>query len=597
MDRLTILRILCPLLVLLLTACGGGGSGGSETSGDASPQEFTGVFIDGPVEGLRFDTASQSGLTNSNGEFTYIAGETVTFSIGGIVLGSALATSSLTPFDLFDMDPPSTEGELRAELSNYDNVTDFHRVANMAMLLVSLDNDGDPDNGLDLSGWDVTLAKASLSFDAKLFDFDHEFFDVFTSEYDVNKDVIITEPLVYLYESLGIEILVSALSTKTVDDNHDGVVESVESRSYAAGLLLEVANDKDDDGIADYQYISTYDSAGYRISSHRRNDDDDDGTADRITAEYHTYDESGNTLTYLSERDTDGDGIVDTSGFNIYEYDDNNNPLSGLSEGDADNDGVVDSNVSINYIYDDVGNKLNFLTEADTNADGLVDVIIRQYYKYDDLGNELQNVKEVDSNGDGVVNSSAVYRYSYDDNGNQTSYFLETDIGDDGVVDSSAGSVYTYDDTGNILSRVREADDDGDGIADRTSMSIHSYDENGNELDNIYAFDDDADGVIDRNFTSVYTYDSRGNILTYIYERDTDADGVVDAKNSETCTYDDNNNKLTCLYERDDILADGLVDEIRFTEYSYTMLSDGLKYLIYDYREFPLRPSFLYSLL
>jgi hypothetical protein len=31
----------------------------------------TGRFVDGPVEGLRYSTATRSGYTNASGEFTY----------------------------------------------------------------------------------------------------------------------------------------------------------------------------------------------------------------------------------------------------------------------------------------------------------------------------------------------------------------------------------------------------------------------------------------------------------------------------------------------------------------------------------------------
>lgn len=47
----------------------------------------TGVFA-GPIRGLRFETPTRSGITNDRGEFQYGAGECVTFSIGGLVLGS-----------------------------------------------------------------------------------------------------------------------------------------------------------------------------------------------------------------------------------------------------------------------------------------------------------------------------------------------------------------------------------------------------------------------------------------------------------------------------------------------------------------------------
>jgi hypothetical protein len=56
-----------------------------------------GVFCISPVVGLNYQTLTQSGTTNENGEFLYITGETVTFSIGDLVLGSAPGAPEITP--------------------------------------------------------------------------------------------------------------------------------------------------------------------------------------------------------------------------------------------------------------------------------------------------------------------------------------------------------------------------------------------------------------------------------------------------------------------------------------------------------------------
>ncbi|WGZ93241.1 MAG: hypothetical protein QJT81_15680 [Candidatus Thiothrix putei] len=74
--------------LVLLSACGGGGSGSTAIT-DTSVK--TGVFIDAPVKGLAYKTPTQSGVTNEKGEFKFIAGETVTFTIDGVELGSTKA--------------------------------------------------------------------------------------------------------------------------------------------------------------------------------------------------------------------------------------------------------------------------------------------------------------------------------------------------------------------------------------------------------------------------------------------------------------------------------------------------------------------------
>ena len=139
-------------LLLSLTACGGSG-GGDGTTATATETVSTGVFIDSAVEGLQYETATQSGTTNSLGEYDYLAGETVTFSIGGIVLGSTIAGPVVTPLSLV---PDATSATNPV-------------VTNIVRLLLSLDSDGDPDNGITISS-DVTTAANDLAVDFSVAD-------------------------------------------------------------------------------------------------------------------------------------------------------------------------------------------------------------------------------------------------------------------------------------------------------------------------------------------------------------------------------------------------------------------------------------------
>ena len=74
---------------LFLVACGGGGSGGSSNT------TSSGSFINSPTQGIRY-SASPSGLsgtTDENGTYSYISGDTVTFSLD---LGASLVTLGST---------------------------------------------------------------------------------------------------------------------------------------------------------------------------------------------------------------------------------------------------------------------------------------------------------------------------------------------------------------------------------------------------------------------------------------------------------------------------------------------------------------------
>ncbi len=128
MYRIPRLPVLLGFVVsVALSACGG------KDSPPASETPLTGQFLDGPVEGLAFRTATQSGTTDSQGRFTYRAGETVTFSIGGMDLPSVPAAALVTPL----------------EVAGTDNVNDA-KVVNLLVLLQSLDQDNNPSNGIKI---------------------------------------------------------------------------------------------------------------------------------------------------------------------------------------------------------------------------------------------------------------------------------------------------------------------------------------------------------------------------------------------------------------------------------------------------------------
>ncbi len=132
-----------------------------------------GVFLGGAVSGLHYETATQSGLTDEDGTFRYKSGETVTFSLGDVVLGSAPGARDLSPFDLVGIEAPSTESALRTELATYASGSAFDRAANIMYLLVALDADGHPENGIDLTGRDESLVGANIPLHENLYNFEY----------------------------------------------------------------------------------------------------------------------------------------------------------------------------------------------------------------------------------------------------------------------------------------------------------------------------------------------------------------------------------------------------------------------------------------
>lgn len=131
-----------PGSVLLFSISCGGGSGSTESAAlnlnQASQNQTqlkTGYFIDSPVEGLEYITENIQSVTDSLGKFYYQEGDQITFKVGDTELGTVSAGELITPTDLVgsgtsDEDP---------------------RVANRLRFLQSLDEDGNPDNGIKIS--------------------------------------------------------------------------------------------------------------------------------------------------------------------------------------------------------------------------------------------------------------------------------------------------------------------------------------------------------------------------------------------------------------------------------------------------------------
>ncbi|HVN71688.1 MAG TPA: hypothetical protein VMU10_06685, partial [Desulfomonilia bacterium] len=105
--------------------------------------------MDSAVEGLTYETESMSGETDSQGRFFFKPGETMTFSIGGIKLGTTTARSVITPLALV----------IGAE--DEKNPT----VINITRFLITLDEDNNPDNGITISPETrAALADVSINF-------------------------------------------------------------------------------------------------------------------------------------------------------------------------------------------------------------------------------------------------------------------------------------------------------------------------------------------------------------------------------------------------------------------------------------------------
>lgn len=111
-------------IAIVLSACGS-----SDQNSVVNDGVLIGTFIFGPVEGLSYTCGDLSGKTDSDGRFEYYEEETITFSVGELIIGEAEGTVRISPADF--------EGEL--------NVT------GICQFLMACDEDDNPNNGIQIS--------------------------------------------------------------------------------------------------------------------------------------------------------------------------------------------------------------------------------------------------------------------------------------------------------------------------------------------------------------------------------------------------------------------------------------------------------------
>ena len=134
---------------ILLSGCGGSDS--SSTVQTTRPTSI-GYLVDSAASGVSYTCGAYGGITGSDGSFLYNTGDTCSFRIGTTALGSSTVSSDgyMTPGDL------SGAGGADSTASS---------TLMIARLLQSLDEDGDPSNGISISS--STHGSMQTSLDAK----------------------------------------------------------------------------------------------------------------------------------------------------------------------------------------------------------------------------------------------------------------------------------------------------------------------------------------------------------------------------------------------------------------------------------------------
>ncbi|WP_143735668.1 hypothetical protein [Microbulbifer mangrovi] len=565
-----------------------GGTGHSQGSG----AELTGVFAAGGVKGLRFRTESFSGLTDSDGTFRYRDGETVEFSLGGIVLGSAVGAPQLTPFDLVGASPYTSEVDLRVALGNHQWVDPLDQVSNMMRLLLILDRDQDPDTGIDLSDWDADLADDQLDLDYDLYAFPYrrglDSLPAITSRFSIKYQLPLEFPLIYLYDALGIvvPVHVPVRETRDVGDN-DTVEQEVLWVYNDLGLPLELRLTfvPDDEDSWRERLSYEYDTLGRRVLALRETDTDEDANVEFFYRSERFYSNRGFLVEVVEE-----DGQLQVSERRVYrfDYDDGGNRIVSVFELDDDVDGALDSVYRVERLFSDDGLLDWWLDEADLNADGRIERRRRFAFRYNSNGQLLEQVDTLDngdlSPADGVVDVRIEVGYRY---GGKDRLLRETqriDDNGDGVVDRENTFEYAYLSDGRLRRQIWEYDVNADGVVNTRRTFEYRYLSSGELIEEEMTLDNNADGIAEAREVTEYRYNSRGQL------RQTEIavyNGADDLQSLLTISREyGSHGQLLSWYREGEGFTGTTNTPIRL-RWRYLEIADGLRYLIdhYRYRE------------
>ncbi len=213
--------------LLLFSGCGSEVNDLSEHSQPITTEPETGHFIDSGVEGLSYVRSSigTSLVTQKGGSYVYRTGEIITFKIGELKIGEAIGLSVITPKDI-------------VSLENKDLSTSIYEseVNNRVRLLMTLDSDSNPTNGIQISA--ATRAQAA-SWSTPHYEYSETGFNssvavVTNGDVDINITKLAAEE--HFAESLRCVYSGAYTGYRVLPDGeHDGFV----------GVMIQSTNTKD----------------------------------------------------------------------------------------------------------------------------------------------------------------------------------------------------------------------------------------------------------------------------------------------------------------------------------------------------------------
>jgi hypothetical protein len=548
--------------LLLLTACGGDGT--------QRPAEQTGTLHGGEIQGVEWRTPSRSGTTDASGRFNYLPGEAVTFSIGTVELGTAPGASDISLFTLAGVTPPTTERALRRQLDlAMSRSTPFTRAMNLDLLLIALDADGNPVNGLDVRNRASTLTGKSLDFDQTIGTFQASLYATVPS---LVQRIAPYVPVVHLYASLGLHVPVHA-RTRVESQGSFALFPTIQTFGYRAdGSLESDAADWNADGSFESRTRYEYDPLGRLTHEEYAQDGDFDGVVDRSFSLSQQFDARGK-LVQMTQSSV-APGIRQTWRLVEYSIDDLGRPTREVSELDRNDDGVVDERQVASYQYDS-HSVATVTTTHDAGADGSVDTIARTTERYDAHRRLVSRVYENDALADGIVDSRSTELGTYDDVARTMRLVSETDSDADGIVDSRVLYDWRFDRDGNPVASTFASEPLADGQASQVQIVARDFDRDGRVTRSSSRSEYHGMGLVDTQSIATFVYDDVGNIAERTSAQDSGADGTFDFHSREGYEYGAGG-ELLASAAHFDWNGDGVSDTHSATTVTNAVLDDGV---------------------
>lgn len=501
--RANLLPVVLSSLVFVASGC-------QQSSGPSSlGTRNTGRLVDPAIAGLTWATPTQTGVTAADGSFQYLAGETVTFSLGPIAIGTAVpATATMSVFDLVPgATPPLGAAAVRrlrqqaGRIAADADLVPVFEASNLLAMLWSFDADKVAGNGIQLAtGVDGVLQGLSLDFRQPSLRFH-------AREHELR---------IALFRAFGQDLVATARRVTPLQalDRHWA------ARGLEPQLWTDSRSEYDtgNNGTADSIDTWTVDGRGFRVDHAR--DDDADGTRDRY--ESYEFTDDGDLL--VRTIDNDGNGTIDSR--MTQEFDVHGQLVWRLD--DTDGGGLPDR--ITHHDYDSLGNPVR--TEFDYNADGTIDAVVTR--AFDDAGNQLRIENDDDANG----TPNRIEVRTFDAHHNTLTVLYDGNA--DGIPEG--GERFEYDAAGNPT--LRENDWNGDGTADFRAQYTWSA---GSDM-LVETEDYNADGTADNLVRREYDPQHRATR----YERDEGANGSLEEVASFTYVDDAYGNEVLAEHDYGD---------------------------------------------